>query len=207
MTDPDVLFVVLDSLRTDRVSTYGHDRETSPTIDRLAKDATVYDHAYTPAPWTLPSHCSMFTGRYPSEHGVTNGFTDRSIRLPEGFPTVAERLSQRGYRTAGFSNNPWVGQLSGLDRGFDEYVEWDLEISQSASADAHRSRDALLSRTHSAVGLAASQPLVLLKRRFFTANLVERAKRWFDGADAPTFAFMNLMEAHGPYYPPDEAFR
>lgn len=207
MTDPDVLFVVLDSLRRDRVSAYGHDRDTTPTLDRLAERATVYEHAVTPAPWTLPSHCSMFTGRFPSEHGVTNGFTDRSLRLPESYPTVAERLAERGYRTVGFSNNPWVGQLSDLNRGFDLFVEWDLEISQRDSAERHRRRDRVLSRLHTGLGLAASQPAVILKRRFFTANLVHRAQRWFTRSSSPAFSFMNLMEAHGPYYPPEWAFR
>lgn len=201
---PDVCFVVLDSLRKDHVSAYGSDRETTPALDAFAERATTYDNAYAPAPWTLPSHCSMFTGRFPSEHGVTNGFTDRNLSLPEEHETVAEALSERGYRTAGFSNNPWVGQLSGLDRGFDRFVEWDLEISRSDGA--HRRRDELFSRSHSLLGRATQQPLVLLKRRFFTSNLVTRATRWLGEADGPTFTFLNLMEAHSPYYPPDSAF-
>ena len=205
MTDrPDVLFVVLDSLRTDRVSTYGADRETTPALDRFAERATRYDSAYVPAPWTLPSHCSLFTGRAPTEHGVTNGFSDRRPALPDDERTVAETLSGRGYRTAGFSNNPWVGQLSGLDRGFDHFVEWDLEVSR-AGADERR-RDAAYSRLHSVLGRVTRQPLVLLKRRFFTGNLVTRARRWFDRESCPTFTFLNLMEAHSPYYPPERAF-
>lgn len=206
MPDPDVLFVVLDSLRRDRVSAYGHDRETTPAFDRLAAHSSVFEHAYTPAPWTLPSHCSMFTGRFPTEHGVTNGFTDRSLRLPEAIPTVTERLVDEGYRAAGFSNNPWVGRLSGLDRGFETFVEWDLDISRGAELPIHRRRDRAYARAHNALGWAARQPFALVKRRFFTRHLVERAKRWFELADAPTFTFMNLMEAHSPYYPPAGAF-
>lgn len=207
MAEPDVLFIVLDSLRRDRVSVYGHDRETTPAFDRLAARGNLYEDAYTPAPWTLPSHCSMFTGRFPSEHGITNGFPDRSLRLPDEFQTVTERLADSGYRTAGFSNNPWVGRLSGLDRGFDTYVEWDLEIGRGPDMPIHHGRDQTYSRAHAALGLAARQPLAIVKRRFFTKSLVERAKRWFDHGDSPTFTFMNLMEAHSPYYPPREAFR
>lgn len=207
MPDPDILFVVLDSLRRDRVSAYGHDRKTSPAFDQLAARGTLYEHAYTPAPWTLPSHCSMFTGRFPSEHGITNGFPGRSLRLPDAFPTAAERLVERGYQTAGFSNNPWVGQLSGLDRGFDTFVEWDLEISRGVDHSVHRGRDRTYARAHALLGLAARQPLALVKRRFFTRNLVDRAKRWFAQSESPVFAFANLMEAHSPYYPPDGAFR
>lgn len=204
----DVLFVVLDSARKDRISAYDHDRETTPALDAIADGATTYENAYTPAPWTLPSHCSFFTGRFPSEHGITNGFTDRSLQLPEEFPTVTERLAEKGYRTAGFSNNPWVGKLSDLNRGFDRFVEWDLEISRSNGEDTHRSRDRLYSKLHTALGRAGGQPHALLKRRFFTSNLVERASRWLSEDDPrPTFTFMNLMEAHSPYYPPRSAFR
>ena len=203
---PDVLFVVLDSVRAGRVSAYGHDRETTPALDDLASGATTYGDAHTPTPWTLPSHCSMFTGLWPSEHGVTNGFADAGLRLPDGAPTLAERLAEQGYRTAGFSNNPWVGALSGLDRGFEEYVEWDLEIGRRGDADIHTARDDLLSRGHTLLGQAARTPLYLLKRRFFTGRLVERARRWLATVREPAFTFLNLMEAHSPYYPPGWAF-
>lgn len=206
---PDVLLLVLDSTRKDRVSAYGYERETTPALDALADEATVFERAYAPAPWTLPSHCSLFTGLFPSEHGITNGFTDRSFRLPSEIPTLAERLAEEGYHTAGFSNNPWVGQLSGLDRGFEEFIEWDLEISRSHHP-IHGRHGRLYSGLHTVLGHASRQPLVLLKRRFFTERLVERATKWLQHTadrDAPTFTFLNLMEAHSPYYPPRSAFR
>ncbi|RQH00248.1 sulfatase [Natrarchaeobius oligotrophus] len=205
---PDVLFLVLDSLRKDRVSTYEHDRETTPALSTLATYATTYENAFTPAPWTLPSHASMFTGSFPSEHGVTNGFSDGMGQLSASQSTLAEELSDEGYRTAGFSNNPWVGRLSGLDRGFDEFVEWDLEISTETDERLHTSREELYSRCHSILGKGARQPVFALKRRFFTDSLVDRTKRWIErGVDSsePTFTFVNLMEAHSPYFPPREA--
>lgn len=207
---PDTLFLILDSMRLDRVSAYDHDRHTTPVLSRFTNQATTYTNAVTPTPWTLPSHSSMFTGQFPSEHGVTSGFSDRMNRVPAETQTLAERLSEQGYRTAGFSNNPWVGRLSGLNRGFDEYVEWDLEISQSTTDGVHSRRDRLYSAGHSVVGKAARQPAFVLKRRFFTDNLVRRAKRWLSQtsqSSAPAFTFMNLMEAHSPYFPPKRAFR
>jgi arylsulfatase A-like enzyme len=209
-SSPSVLFVVLDSARLDRVSVYGHDRETTPVLEDLASTGTRFDNAFTPAPWTLPSHSSMFTGLFPSEHGVTNGFTDRDLGLPSDVDTIAETLSASGYRTAGFSNNPWVGQLSGLNRGFEEFVEWDLEVSASGGAPIHTSRDRFYDRIHTALGHAARQPVFLLKRRFFTERLIERAERWLEHAidgPQPSFTFLNLMEAHSPYFPPGRAFR
>jgi choline-sulfatase len=203
----DVVFIILDSARKDRVSAFGHHRETTPVFDELAEEATMYENAFTPAPWTLPSHCSMFTGRYPSEHGITNGFTDRNLQIPHKLPTIPKVLADQGYATAGFSNNPWVGKLSGLNRGFDRYVEWDLEISRSQQSTDHRLRDSAYSKLHSVVGRAAGQPHALLKRRFFTTNLVDRAKQWMvETENQPSFTFMNIMEAHSPYYPKRQAF-
>lgn len=152
----------------------------------------------------------MFTGTFPSEHGITNGFVDENLQLPSSLPTITETLSDQEYRTAGFSNNPWVGKVSDLNRGFDEFVEWDLEITQSSEPSITQRRDRWYSRAHTALGYAHRQPLVLLKRRFFTSNLVDRAQRWLsatsDGSEA-TFTFLNLMEAHSPYYPSKKAFR
>jgi len=206
---PDILLVVLDSARKDRMSVYGHNRETAPVLEKLSDTATTFENAYTPAPWTLPSHTSLFTGLFPTEHGVTNGFTDGNLRLSSEISTLAEQLSAEGYRTAGFSNNPWVGKLSGLNRGFDEFVEWDLEVSNADPQGKYPLRKRLYSEGHSLLGHASRQPLVLLKRRFFTSELVDSAKRWLDRtetSDAPTFTFLNLMEAHSPYYPPASAF-
>ncbi|EMA57755.1 sulfatase [Halorubrum kocurii] len=210
MSNPDILFVILDSVRRDRVSAYGHERKTTPTLDRLAEEATLFESAYTAAPWTLPSHCSMFTGLLPSEHGITNGFSDRSLRLPESIETLTERLSADGYRTAGFSNNPWVGSLSKIDRGFDEYVEWDLEIGVDGDTDISTMRDRLYSAAHGLLAQAARQPVFLLKRPLFTSNLVNRASRWLRATardEPPAFTFLNLMEAHSPYFPPKDAFQ
>lgn len=204
----DIVFIVLDSARKDRVSTYGHNRETTPALDEFASTATVYQNAVTPTPWTLPSHCSMFTGRFPTEHGITNGFTDRTLALPSDIPTIAEVLTDAGYATGGFSNNPWVGQLASLTRGFDRYVEWDLEVSEDNGSPGLRFRDEVYSSLHSILGRAAGQPHAVLKRRFFTANLIGHVKRWITHTtDRPSFTFLNLMEAHSPYYPPKQAFR
>ena len=74
MTQPHILFIVLDTLRRDRLSLYGHVRETSPRLDAFAAGATVFQRAIAPAQWTIPAHASMFTGVYPSTHQVTQGY-------------------------------------------------------------------------------------------------------------------------------------
>lgn len=209
---PSVLFIVLDSMRKDRLELYGHEQRTTPELDEFADKATVYENAVVPASWTLPSHCSMFTGLAPSEHGVTNGFLDATGTLQVPGEPLAAKLQSQGYRTAGFSNNPWVGGLSGLDTGFDEFVEWNLEIGATDGRGLHGWRDRLYSKLHTLLGHASRQPLFLLKRRFFTQSLVERACRWLkNGNNDPdnerSFTFLNLMEAHSPYFPPRSAFR
>jgi len=208
MTDrPDVLFLVLDSMRIDRLSHYGHDQATTPNLDELTETATVYENAITPTPWTLPTHCSLFTGRFPSQHGVTNGIPNRSITLPDALETLPERLSDDGYRTGAFVNNPWVGQTSGLDRGFDEYVEWDLEILHESDDVEYTRADRFCSRFHRYIGHTVRHPAYLLKRPFFTSRLIELSRRWIGtNSSDPRFTFMNLMEAHSPYFPPDSAF-
>ena len=117
----NLLFVVLDTTRRDRLSLYGHRRDTTPALDDFASQAAVFERALSPAQWTIPSHASMFTGAYPSTHNLTEA--DRL--LPEHFPTAAEILRGAGYQTAGFCNNPLVGVLNHqLTRGFDSFYNY-----------------------------------------------------------------------------------
>ena len=117
----NIILLVLDTQRADRLSCYGYPKETSPQLDRFAAEATLFTHAIAPAQWTVPSHASMFTGLYPSRHGLLQ----MDGLLSPTFPTLAERLQQIGYYTAGFSNNIMVGVIeNGLERGFDYLVNY-----------------------------------------------------------------------------------
>ncbi|NQT13413.1 MAG: sulfatase-like hydrolase/transferase [Planctomycetes bacterium] len=116
---PNVLFIVLDTVRAKNMSLYGYSRETTPNLDRLAERGVVFEQAISPSPWTLPSHASMFTGRYPHEHSA-----DFSVPLGRDCPTLAEALYARGYVTAGFvANTGFCGRQTGLNRGFVHYEE------------------------------------------------------------------------------------
>ena len=103
---PSILLVVIDTLRADAVSAYGAVEGTTPFVDSLAAAGLRYQRAYAPSPWTLPSHATLFTGLWPERHGV--GVGGRML-LPEGLPTLAERMGQAGFETVGFSENPIVG--------------------------------------------------------------------------------------------------
>jgi len=111
---PNVLFVVLDTTRKDRLTVYGHDRPTSPALERFAEEARVYEQAVAPAPWTLPVHASVFTGLYPSEHGAT-----QENPYLEGATTLAETLSRSNYATSCYSSNAWITPYTHLTRGFE----------------------------------------------------------------------------------------
>ena len=114
-----MILVVLDTVRADALSLYGYHRDTSPNLVRLARQGVRFDQASATAPWTLPSHASMFTGRWPHELGV-----GRYSALGGGYPTLAETFGARGYVTGGFVANPIFCHSSyGLARGFVHYED------------------------------------------------------------------------------------
>jgi arylsulfatase A-like enzyme len=113
-----ILLVSIDTLRPDRLSTYGHERLTSPNLDRFAQDAIRFDAAFTHAPSTLPAHASLFTSLLPQHHGAS--FARRTPLAP-GIPTLTESLSRSGYRTLALCGGGQLDPEFGLDRGFDAY--------------------------------------------------------------------------------------
>ncbi len=114
---PNVLLVVLDTVRRDHLSTYGYPRETTPNLSALAASGARYDDVLSPAAWTVPSHATLMTGVAPAVHGAHH---EHPV-LDPGHATLAERFRDAGYRTAGFSANPFVGRPAKLDRGFDTF--------------------------------------------------------------------------------------
>ncbi len=171
---PNVLLVVIDTARADRFSFDGYARQTSPETAKLAREGAVYEQASTPAPWTLPAHASLFTGLFPSSHGADSGH----LRLDERLRTLAEAFHDAGYRTVAYTANPWVGRQYGFDQGFDRYEEiWRDEKGDGEDAGASRLNSAV---TH--------------------------WLQWREGPpprDQPFFMFINYLEPHLPYDPPE----
>lgn len=121
---PNVLLISVDTLRPDFLGCYGHERETSPAIDRLAAGGTLFEDVTAASPWTLPSHASMLSGLYPSTHGVK----DHENQLEA--ETLATRLADSGYQTMAVVNSHNVGTPAyGLTRGF-EGLEYVLEMEE-----------------------------------------------------------------------------
>ena len=213
-----MLLIVLDTVRADRLSLYGYARPTSPALEQLARQGIRFDGARATAPWTLPSHASMFTGRWPSELDV------RWVTPLHGsFPTLAEYLASHGYATAGFAANAgYCSYDSRLDRGFTHFEDYDLDC-----------RTSRFWRMASLVEYGCQQVSVLglwLTRSFPGGRLHSRLEpllKWLTERgrqDAgsinrkfldwlsyrrepkrPFFTFLNYYDAHAPYLPPEGA--
>ncbi|ADB62381.1 sulfatase [Haloterrigena turkmenica DSM 5511] len=207
----NVLFVVLDTVRKDRLGPYGYERETTPELSAFAEEATVFESAVAPAPWTLPVHASLFTGRYPSQHGA-----DQGSPYLEGDATLATALSAAGYDTACYSSNAWITPYTGLTEGFDaqdsffEVLPGDVLSGPLASAwQTVNDNDYLRDLASKLVRLGAMAHEKLASGEGAdtkTPSVIDRTKSFIDDSESDEgwFAFVNLMDAHLPYYPPEE---
>ncbi|WP_049920900.1 sulfatase [Halopiger djelfimassiliensis] len=205
----NVLFVVLDTVRKDRLSPYGYDRGTTPELSQFAAEATVFESAIAPAPWTLPVHASLFTGQYPSQHGAVQ----RSPYL-EGETTLASVLSAAGYDTACYSSNAWITPYTGLSEGFDRqdsfFKALPDDVLSGPLANAWQTvndNDYLRDLASKLVRLGAVAHAKLASSEgedSKTPSVIDRTKSFIDDSGDGWFAFVNLMDAHLPYYPPEE---
>jgi arylsulfatase A-like enzyme len=195
---PNVLLVVMDTVRADRLSLHGYERETTPNLVRLARKGIRFDQARSTAPWTLPSHASMFTGRWPHQTGVSE---DR--RLDATHPTLAEFLSDHGHLTGGFVGNTYFcNSWFGLGRGFTHYEDFydeDLVVSFAETLRCSALGRCLLR--------IASLPMGAERRRKDAAAVSHDFLDWLSEQDQgrPFFAFLNFFDAHTPYLLPEGA--
>jgi arylsulfatase A-like enzyme/Tfp pilus assembly protein PilF len=185
---PNVLMVVIDTLRADHVGAYGYGYPTTPNIDLLADRGAVFETVVSQAPWTAPAMASLFTGLYPSVHGLDGGIVwgERTVSsaddlpfavqkaLPPGHQTLAEVFRHAGYSTAGFVSNLYVNSIFGFAQGFDhfddEYVDYNFDQGE-------------------------------VKRRAEVTN--ERVFKWLRaGLEEPFFLLVHYNDPHWPYEPP-----
>ncbi len=211
-SSPNVLLIVLDTVRADRLSLYGYERSTTPMLERLAQRGIRFDEARATAPWTLPSHASMFTGRWPHEVGekwVTP--------LRASFPTLAEYLGEHGYATAGFvANVVYCSQETGLARGFTHYEDYPLEkLAPLRTSGLVEYIAGTIYQMIPALEIRSLRPLQISMHHWFgfggrkTGASVRRAfLRWLFArpeTGRPFFAFLNLCDAHQEYKLPPGA--
>jgi arylsulfatase A-like enzyme len=185
---PNILLIVLDTVRSLNLSLYGYERATTPELDRWAPDAVRFARALSTAPWTLPSHSTMFTGRFP--HELSAGWR---TPLDSHYPTLAEILEQHGYRTAGFvANAQYCSYETGLARGFSYYEDYPVNPG----------RILFSSTLGKLVGLSPFFRYRAVRKR--AAEVNREFLSWLDRdrEPRPFFAFLNYYDAHGPYQPP-----
>ncbi len=210
---PNVLLLILDTVRAQEFGMYGSALDITPAMDRRAQEGLVFERAYSTAPWTLPSHASMFTGHYASQQTG-----DWATPLDASQPTLAEVLRDRGYATGGFvANLISTGYRTGLARGFIRYedversfaeVMHNTTLAQSvAVAGAWR----VWRETRWLGGVLRQLATFDLRpngnytshERKNSQEVITDFLRWQGAVEGrPFFAFLNLFDAHGPYMPP-----
>jgi len=186
---PNVVLIVVDTLRADHLGAYGYDKPTSPHLDALAREGVRFTGARAASSWTLPSVTSMMSGLYPAAHGAERN--DRVIS--ERVAVMPEAFRDAGYLTAGFSANPaFVTPLQGFGRGFDEF-----SVLHGAVATGKRGGNT-----------APSDPWFRSMVEVSDADEVTtRALTWiagFDSAPAPYFLYLHYFDPHAGYFPPAE---
>ncbi len=179
---PNVLLIVVDTLRADRLSCYGAQGVATPGIDQLAREGTRFSAAFTQAAFTLPSFTSLMTSLYPYEHQVRNNQTN----LHDSFTTLAEVFQSAGYRTGAVLGSAVLAADRNLSQGFDYYDD-DFPESLTVYSD-------LLRKNGIALGDRAQRRAV---------DVTDLSIRWLEeNADEPFFLFAHYFDPHAKYDPP-----
>ncbi len=166
---PDIVLIVWDTCRADRVTVNGYPRPTTPRLADLAARGVTFRNCFTPSPWTPPAHASLFTGLLPRRHGLREGVGDR---VSAGIPLLAQTLSDAGYETEAVVANPFLSWFAGLLEGFDQAVGcWNEDNTHGTATEV---RNAVEGWIRGKTG----------------ARSADRK---------PYFLFVNLMDCHLPY--------
>ena len=201
---PNVVLIVLDTVRAESLSAYGFHEPTSPWLEQFATRAVTFQHALSTSPWTLPAHATLFTGRAPRELSA-----DWESALDDTHPTLAEIFAAHGYLTGGFvANYDYASARTGLDRGFHSYD--DHTAIKNLAGHTYDSR----ARTSSSLGRLAIPRVRRILDNLAHKNapaLNREFLRWLGRREErPVFAFLNYYDAHSPYRSPsfyDTKFR
>lgn len=190
---PNVIVIVVDTLRADHLSSYGYERDTGPFMDSLAAQGVRFENAIAPSSWTQPSHASMLTGRYTYEHQA------ETTPLDGTFPTIGEVMQANGYRTGGFSANTlFFTRRQGHGRGFLHF-----EDNYQSAPDAFFN-SSLYGFIFDFYGLRKALNYEGVPTRVLASDINRSALDWIDrDPDKPFLVFMNYFDVHDPYTPPE----
>ena len=185
---PNVLILMLDTARAQNFSCYGYERSTTPNIDAIAAEGTVFEQAIAPGCWSLPSQVSLLTGMFPIKHGAH----ELRLRYDHPYPMLPEILRQADYRTFGISPNSWMSDEFGVTHGFDTYLKlWQFRHTMPADT---------------------AQPLLAQKvNQFYSRHIFPRRNRarhvnrylrqQLARSTEPFFGYVIFWDTHLPYHP------
>jgi len=223
---PNIVVIVIDTLRADHLSSYGYARATSPTMDRLAHEGVLFANAISTSSWSLPSHASLVTGQPVHEHGADNvkpmslfGVDANNFR---NYPTIGEKLERLGYRTAAFSaNRTWFSHDLGFDRSFTHFEDYfhslpdacirtlyGREFSRVYLSRSDHSKpkrllrwlgfDSVTDTDDEGVGNTGGSPGVRKRAAVVSNEFLD----WIEPGPRPFLAFLNYFDVHQPYSGP-----
>lgn len=191
---PNILLLVLDTVRSLDLGIYGYPRPTTPILQKLSEQGVLFENAMSPSSWTLPSHASMFTGHYAFELSA-----DWKVPLDGHYKTLAEELREHGYLTGGFAGNlSYVNRQFGLSQGFGRFKDFTLSFGEII-ASSKLGRDMVDARWFRRITRYYDFP-----GRKSAADLAEEFLEWVgQNPSRPFFGFINYFDAHEPYLPPE----
>jgi uncharacterized sulfatase len=189
---PHIVLIILDAVRAANMSAYTNGRPTTPRLDELAAGGLLFRRAIAPATWTVPTHASLLSGLYVSEHRI------ESVQVPRRFNqsvvTLPAALGRRGYLTAAFSQNELFGARNNLSQGFHTFYERGHLPAGGWRAALGRDKP----------GWRESLPVRYIRRLVAPRATLDALTGWLrqNGAGRPLFAMVNLTSAHYPWAPP-----
>jgi choline-sulfatase len=205
----NTVFIVLDTVRKDRISVYNNEIDFTQNIEEFAKESTVFQDAVSQAPWTLPSHASMFTGQYPWEHNATQ----KQLYIETDKEILPKKFENEGYSTACFTSNTWISNHTGMADGFQEIDNFfgilpnDLMPDQAERVWKwlNHGRGEWLMNKLLGIGEKIHWMTAGMNSSTKTPQVINKAENFVeDNRDDDFFLFLNFMDAHLPYYPPEE---
>ncbi len=186
---PNVLVIVMDTVRADHLSGLGYSRTTTPNLDRIASQGVLFENAISASSWTLPAHASLLTGRFPFEHGAeVVDYDGRYLTLPEAFEA-------RGYRTAAFSANTYFfSPENGFGRGFQHFDGASESLADSLIRTMYGRLITMLYEQTSHFDVPGRKPAEQINAHFL---------EWLgQEGGRPFFVMLNYFDAHAPYLAP-----
>lgn len=186
---PNVILILLDSLRADHLSCYGYNKLTSPNLDEFARGSALFKSAFSASPSTVGSVPSILTGLYPSSHGT--GVDGNVLTFSSEIPALPQVLRENGYVTAGFNTNPYMVGKHGYGKGYNSYFD----------LFPLKGRKRLLDKFRDFFGIAKNNTYVCGK------DVNKQVTKWLKGAARPPFfMWIHYMDIHVPYFPREPFF-